>query len=248
MAAPPGTRVHASERDGWAASSWSAHNTEHTWQLLDVLGAVAAECRQSLSRVALRWLLQKPAVVAPVMGVRTMQQLEDNLGASAFVLSHDQMRRLDAASQVRRTVHASCVHVTDVGPCACVCVCVRVRAASFRLPVRLCAHAAPRPAGRRAGLRGCGRAALRHISGGGPAALAAAPAPLRLLSCPHLVSLIKAHADESPVCVCASDRSTRTPQTRGRHVSSNSRSFIVISQRRRQSGQLSTAPYGSFSP
>jgi len=97
----PGSRVYSSEQSGWAPTAWSTHNNEPTWQLLDVLKTIAHETNQSMARVSLRWLLQKPAVVAPVFGVRTMEQLEDNLGATSFVLSDDQMQRLNTASQPR---------------------------------------------------------------------------------------------------------------------------------------------------
>lgn len=42
--------------------------------------------------------MQKPAVVAPVVGVKTVAQLEDNLGACGWALSDAQMSALDAAS------------------------------------------------------------------------------------------------------------------------------------------------------
>ena len=95
MAEPPiGTRV-GDQADG---ASWQANNNEHTYTVLDALQAVAQESRRSPSQVALRWVLQKPGVTAPIIGARTVAQLEDNLGAVAFGLSGEQMDRLDAAS------------------------------------------------------------------------------------------------------------------------------------------------------
>jgi aryl-alcohol dehydrogenase-like predicted oxidoreductase len=91
--------VYSSEQSGWAPTAWSTHNKEPTWKLLDELQAISRELNQSVARVSLRWLLQKPAVVAPIVGVRTLEQLEDNLGAASFVLSAEQMHRLDAVSQ-----------------------------------------------------------------------------------------------------------------------------------------------------
>src|SRR3546814_15877727 len=52
------------------------------------------------SQVALAWTLLNAAVAAPIMGVRTMEQFEDNLGALDVVLSEDQRGRLESASTV----------------------------------------------------------------------------------------------------------------------------------------------------
>jgi aryl-alcohol dehydrogenase-like predicted oxidoreductase len=48
--------------------------------------------------VALNWLLQKPAVTAPIIGARTLAHLDDNLGAAGWALSPEQMERLDQVS------------------------------------------------------------------------------------------------------------------------------------------------------
>jgi len=48
--------------------------------------------------VALRWVMQRPTVSTVVFGARNEQQLRENLAAADFVLSPEQMARLDAAS------------------------------------------------------------------------------------------------------------------------------------------------------
>jgi aryl-alcohol dehydrogenase-like predicted oxidoreductase len=101
MAGPPeGTRVKAAEEHGWS-EAWSIYNTEHTWNLLDELLAVAEDVNRSAAQVALNWLLQRPGVTAPIIGARTMEHLEDNLGAVGWSLSDEQMDRLNQASDVR---------------------------------------------------------------------------------------------------------------------------------------------------
>jgi diketogulonate reductase-like aldo/keto reductase len=50
--------------------------------------------------VALAWTLLDPAVTAPIVGVRTLAQLEDNIGALEVTLTGDQRARLDQASTV----------------------------------------------------------------------------------------------------------------------------------------------------
>jgi aryl-alcohol dehydrogenase-like predicted oxidoreductase len=99
MAAPPDeTRIQAAEAQGWS-ERWSAYNTEHTWQVVDALLAVAEGAHKSPAQVALNWLLRQPAITAPILGARTLSQLEDNLGATGWALSPDQLQVLETASQ-----------------------------------------------------------------------------------------------------------------------------------------------------
>lgn len=96
MAEPPiGTRV-GDQEDG---TSWKANYSDYTFGVLDALQAVATEVGRSQSQVALRWVLQQPGVTAPIIGARTAAQLDDNLGATEFALSAEQVAQLDAASK-----------------------------------------------------------------------------------------------------------------------------------------------------
>lgn len=98
MTAPPeNTRVHAAEVHGWG-ESWSNYNNEYTWGVLDALYEVAREVGRTPAQVAINWLFSRPVVTAPILGVRTLQHLEDNLGAIGWRLTEDQVRKLDAAS------------------------------------------------------------------------------------------------------------------------------------------------------
>jgi aryl-alcohol dehydrogenase-like predicted oxidoreductase len=99
MTAPPeGTRIEAAEKHGWS-ESWSRYATEHTWRVIDTLLAIAGEVGKSPAQVALNWLLQQPGVTAPILGARTLKHLEDNLGASGWVLSDEQVQRLTSVSE-----------------------------------------------------------------------------------------------------------------------------------------------------
>lgn len=49
-------------------------------------------------QVALRWLLQRRTVAGVVLGVKTVAQLRDNLGALSFELSPSEVSRLDELS------------------------------------------------------------------------------------------------------------------------------------------------------
>lgn len=64
------------------------------------LGAVAAEIGCTAAQAALAWTLQNPAVTSPILGTRTLAQLQDNLGALAVAFSSEQLQRLQAISRI----------------------------------------------------------------------------------------------------------------------------------------------------
>ncbi len=98
MEGPPSdSRIAVAEERGWG-ERWSAYNNEHTWSVLDVLFAVSEEAGRMPAQVAINWLLRRPAVTAPIIGARTMQQLEANLGATGWELTPDQVELLNQAS------------------------------------------------------------------------------------------------------------------------------------------------------
>jgi aryl-alcohol dehydrogenase-like predicted oxidoreductase len=101
MSAPPeGTRVEQAEREGWS-ESWKLYNNEATWTVIDALFAVSQESGKTPAQVALNWLLQRPGVSAPIIGARSMQQFEDNMGSIGWALNADQMDCMNKASEKR---------------------------------------------------------------------------------------------------------------------------------------------------
>jgi len=94
---PPDSRVGRADR--WDDQA-EQRESERTWQIIDALDEVSRDCGRSLSQVALNWLLQQPGVTAPIIGARTLAQLEDNLGSVGWSLNADQMAKLDAASAI----------------------------------------------------------------------------------------------------------------------------------------------------
>ena len=74
--------------------------TERGLAIADVVAEIASETGHSPAQLALAWTLLNPAVTAPILGVRTLEQLEDNLGALDVVFSADQRARLEAASRI----------------------------------------------------------------------------------------------------------------------------------------------------
>ncbi|MCP4356765.1 MAG: hypothetical protein GY796_01950 [Chloroflexi bacterium] len=60
---------------------------------------VAQEIGRTPSQVALNWMRQQPGVIIPIVGARKLSQLEDNLGALDFILTDEQIARLNGISQ-----------------------------------------------------------------------------------------------------------------------------------------------------
>lgn len=94
---PPDSRVQGSVNRGWT-EAWKMREEEHTWEVVDALWGVAAETGRSPAQIALNWLLQQPGVTAPVIGVRNLQQLKENLGATGWSLNKKQIAHLSAVS------------------------------------------------------------------------------------------------------------------------------------------------------
>lgn len=74
--------------------------SERNLAIADEARAIAEEIGVTPAQVALAWTLLNPAVVSPVLGARTLPQLEDNLGALAVDLSEEHVRRLDEVSRI----------------------------------------------------------------------------------------------------------------------------------------------------
>jgi aryl-alcohol dehydrogenase-like predicted oxidoreductase len=92
QAPPPGTRL-----ESWR-DSYKAYDNDRTWNLVDVLGKVAAQRETTHAAVALAWLLAKPVVSTVIVGARSVAQLEDNLRAADVKLTAEDVKELDDAS------------------------------------------------------------------------------------------------------------------------------------------------------
>ena len=89
--APAGTRFAE-------AGSFVPFDKEMGYRVVDALKQVAARHNASPARVALAWLLGRAAVTSVIIAARKIEQLEDNIAAVDVVLSSDDVRLLDAAS------------------------------------------------------------------------------------------------------------------------------------------------------
>jgi aryl-alcohol dehydrogenase-like predicted oxidoreductase len=74
---------------------------QRIWDIVDTVRDVATDRGASMAQVALAWLVDRPAVTSVILGARTVEQLEDNLGAAEVALSAEETARLDAVSAPR---------------------------------------------------------------------------------------------------------------------------------------------------
>ncbi|MFB7653379.1 MULTISPECIES: aldo/keto reductase [unclassified Streptomyces] len=74
--------------------------TERNLAIADVVKEVAAELGRTPAQVGLAWTLRNPGVTAPIIGARTPEQLEGNLGALEVDFTASQLARLDEASRI----------------------------------------------------------------------------------------------------------------------------------------------------
>ncbi len=92
---PQGSRI--SEAVESMEEYWDRRATERNWRVLDVVGRISEETGKSYAQISLNWLLRQPSVTAPIVGARTPEQLEDNLGASGWALDDAQVSDLSEA-------------------------------------------------------------------------------------------------------------------------------------------------------
>ncbi len=71
---------------------------EKNWALLDQMEEIAQAHGCTISQIALAWLIANPVVTSPIIGPRTLEQLQDNLSALQVALAPTEIERLNEAS------------------------------------------------------------------------------------------------------------------------------------------------------
>ncbi|WP_076505814.1 aldo/keto reductase [Pseudacidovorax sp. RU35E] len=93
---------------------FQAENSAERTAVLDAVLDVAAELHATPDQVAIAWLLGRD--VQPLLGPRTLAQLQSNLGALQITLSAEQRGRLDAASAPRTAASAPAAAAAFTAP------------------------------------------------------------------------------------------------------------------------------------
>ncbi|MEU1535666.1 aldo/keto reductase [Streptomyces fagopyri] len=91
--ATSGTRAAT---DGGYADTLYKANADSDRQIIDEVGTIADAHGISRAQVALAWLRRNPVVAAPLVGARTIAQIDDAVASLDLDLTDDEARRLEA--------------------------------------------------------------------------------------------------------------------------------------------------------
>jgi aryl-alcohol dehydrogenase-like predicted oxidoreductase len=103
--APTGaTRLGENPKRGM--ESYDQRNAQdRTWDIIEMVEAIAKQRGVSMAQVALAWTAARPAVTSVILGARTSEQLADNLAAAKLTLSEEEMNRLNEISAPQPTAY-----------------------------------------------------------------------------------------------------------------------------------------------
>jgi aryl-alcohol dehydrogenase-like predicted oxidoreductase len=73
-------------------------NKEKAYDIIDLMAEIAVRYNTSVARVALAWMLGKPAVTSIIIGAKRKEQLLDNIAATKLELSEEDLNKLDEIS------------------------------------------------------------------------------------------------------------------------------------------------------
>jgi len=72
---------------------------DRSWEVLEAVAALAEAHSGTSSQVALAWTMRQPGITSPIIGPRSLDQLNDNLAASELALSDDELDTLNQRSR-----------------------------------------------------------------------------------------------------------------------------------------------------
>lgn len=70
--------------------------TPLAWDTLELLATMAEGKGCTMSQLALAWCSSQPGITAPIVGPRTVEQIQDNLGASEVEITAEDCEQIDA--------------------------------------------------------------------------------------------------------------------------------------------------------
>ena len=80
-----------------AGSVQRRYDREEAWRALSAVEQIALESGSTHTAIALAWLLAQPGVTAPILGARSVPQLEACLESLTVALTPEQLARLETA-------------------------------------------------------------------------------------------------------------------------------------------------------
>ena len=99
----PSGDTRLGEDPGRGMEAWDRRGTERTWRIIEAVERVAEARGVPMSRVALSWVTNRPAVTSTILGARTLEQLEENLRSADLRLTPEEVAVLDTASDLAAT-------------------------------------------------------------------------------------------------------------------------------------------------
>jgi len=96
-AAPLDTRA-GSEKPIYQWISEEYANSDRNWATIDAVVRIAGEIGATPAQVALSWIADRPGVIAPIVGARTVEHLRSNLGAAELMLDEKATAVLEKVS------------------------------------------------------------------------------------------------------------------------------------------------------
>jgi aryl-alcohol dehydrogenase-like predicted oxidoreductase len=94
---PQNSRV--GRKDRWDDQP-EQRESEITWRVVDLLDEIGKNRGKSPAQIALNWVKGQHGVTAPIIGARTKEQLDQNLGSVGWELSHEEREKLNRASNI----------------------------------------------------------------------------------------------------------------------------------------------------
>ena len=91
---PHGSRIAYADES--FDEAYERRATERNFRVVDAAGEIAEQRGATIPQVALAWLLGTNGVTAPIVGPRTLEQLDDVLGAVDLTLDEHERERLEA--------------------------------------------------------------------------------------------------------------------------------------------------------
>ncbi len=107
---PPDSRFANMANDPFLPSRWS----ERALQVCELLEPLAQEKGCAMSQLTLAWCAAQPGITSPIIGPRTVAQLEDNLGPLDVELSEEDLAGIDSIVEPGRMI--SPFYEADFGP------------------------------------------------------------------------------------------------------------------------------------
>ncbi len=83
---------------------YGSHFSDACFDVAERVAEIAAEKECTPSQLAVAWCMHQPGITSPIIGPRTMAQLEDNLGAPGVTVTDEDRGRLDEVAPPGRAV------------------------------------------------------------------------------------------------------------------------------------------------